>query len=124
MSGKQENLKDISNSLNSSRQISKHVYIQVCISPLSYVVICLRSVWGTLGCLVLISDTFPIGNGVFHRHKLTILLIEEVATVSAETIQITRVLNIFDIPDWGSFLSVISTNRNAIILRPTETGTV
>lgn len=96
MSGKQENLKDISNSLNSSRQ---HVYIQVCISPLSYVVICLRSVWGTLGCLVLISDTFPIGNGVFHRHKLTILLIEEVATVSAETIQITRVLNIFDIPD-------------------------
>lgn len=97
MSGKQENLKDISNSLNSSRQISKHVYIQVCISPLSYVVICLRSVWGTLGCLVLISDTFPIG--VFHRHKLTILLIEEVATVSAETIQITRVLNIFDIPD-------------------------
>ena len=45
MSGKQENLKDISNSLNSSRQISKHVYIQVCISPLSYVVICLRSVW-------------------------------------------------------------------------------
>lgn len=99
MSGKQENLKDISNSLNSSRQISKHVYIQVCISPLSYVVICLRSVWGTSGCLVLISDTFPIGNGVFHRHKLTILLIEEVATVSAETIQITRVLNIFDIPD-------------------------
>lgn len=58
----------------------------MCISFFSYVVICLRFVWGILGCLVFIFDIFFIGNGVFYRYKLMILLIEEVVMVLVEII--------------------------------------